>query len=214
MDFNNVPAKNYDNNVVSKDGITREEVSWLFQKLSPNDRVEVSKELASCLSRTFYKNGLPIVGFLCSTLYLCRLKLPNSAIGKAKPLPLYFIAIFSAMNIGGMINSNKCSEAMKPKLINLFEKYKREEDINATKNEYPKIREGNQQHIFKDYDLFQENSDMFKQTEGDNIYLDQFSNKENTSKSQQKISTYYYDSFPSGYISGTPNKSQDENLES
>ncbi|PAV59824.1 hypothetical protein WR25_08035 [Diploscapter pachys] len=103
--------------------LTSEQIQFLFNKMSSDERKEVQETLNKCQSEIMVTRCLPVTALVLASLRYSRMKLPPEKHFGPKGWPFYVI-----MGVASFIGTNvlflgKCREQVKPQIMQLWKKY-------------------------------------------------------------------------------------------
>lgn len=99
-----------------------EQMQWLLNSLSSEDRDMVSKELKSCATEVTLTRGLPISAALIGSVIFARKRLPQNLQVGPRGWPLYVLLGFGTLSLTNLITANKCNQRIRPIMSQLYEK--------------------------------------------------------------------------------------------
>uniref|UniRef100_A0A0K0EN08 OCIA domain-containing protein n=1 Tax=Strongyloides stercoralis TaxID=6248 RepID=A0A0K0EN08_STRER len=203
MDFNS-PNNSTPSYGVRNKMLTREETQWLLSVMDKDDMNRIKASIAECTGGKFFTHGLPFIAISVASAHMSRLVYPSFMGNVRKPI-LYSGAVIIGQVFAGFYISKLCASTINPQLVEVFEKYKGRKYENPNFNQYSRMGEENVPTIYGEKEPFQSVLKPIYNTEGvDSPKVEAFTDKPSNPKEQRKLNTYYYDSYPPAYMSGTP----------
>lgn len=131
----------FSNGNLEKVQLNNEELQKLLNKMSSDERKELTDTLRSCTSEVTMTRGLPITAAVLGSLYFARTRLPAQYHFGPKGWPFYAIMGIGTLTTVNVFSMGSCRERVQPLIARMWQKY----NIGHSSTSYEEIRRRHRQ---------------------------------------------------------------------
>ncbi|WKX91741.1 hypothetical protein Q1695_010066 [Nippostrongylus brasiliensis] len=131
----------FSNGNLEKVQLSNEELQKLLNKMSSDERAELTQTLKSCTTEMTMTRGLPITAAVLGSLYFARTRLPPQYHFGPKGWPFYAIMGIGTLTTANILSMGNCRERVQPLIAKLWQKY----NIGHSSSSYEEIRRRHRQ---------------------------------------------------------------------
>ncbi|KJH49557.1 hypothetical protein DICVIV_04288 [Dictyocaulus viviparus] len=103
--------------------LTAEELQMLLNKMSSDERNELSKALETCTREVTVTRGIPITAAVLGSLYYARKRLPSQYHYGPKGWPFYAIMGIASLTTVNVLSMGRCRDRVNPMVMQMYQKY-------------------------------------------------------------------------------------------
>ncbi|PIO73739.1 hypothetical protein TELCIR_04271 [Teladorsagia circumcincta] len=131
----------FSNGNLEKVNLNNEELQKLFNKMSSDERKELTDTLRACTTEVTMTRGLPITAAVLGSLYFARTRLPPQYHFGPKGWPFYAIMGIGTLTTVNVLAMGQCRERIQPFVAKMWQKY----NVGHSSTSYDDIRRRHRQ---------------------------------------------------------------------
>ncbi|XGW19466.1 hypothetical protein V3C99_003370 [Haemonchus contortus] len=126
----------FSNGNLEKVNLNNEELQKLFNKMSSDERKELTDTLRACTTEVTLTRGLPITAIVLGSLYYARTRLPPQYHFGPKGWPFYAIMGIGTLTTVNVFGMGQCRDRIQPFVARMWQKY----NVGHSSTSYDDIR--------------------------------------------------------------------------